>query len=57
MIQVQVSSTATKYTKVVKVFGMTVYRFTETTDPEKQTGKIGFSAFPDQRQYVDEEDD
>ena len=57
MIQVQVSSTATKYTKVVKVFGITVYRLTETTDPEKQTGKIGFSAFPDQRQYVDEEDD
>ena len=57
MIQVQVSSTATKYTKVVKVFGITVFRLTETTDSENANRKIGFSAFPDQRQYVDEEDD
>ena len=57
MIQVQVSSTATKYTKVVKVFGITVFRLTETTDAANANRTIGFSAFPDQRQYVDEEDD
>ena len=43
------------YTKTVKVFGLTVYRMTATGDAE--TNKpIGFSTFPDERQYVDDDD-
>lgn len=43
------------YTKTVKVLGITVYRMTAKGSAE--TNKpIGFSTFPDERQYVDDDD-
>ena len=47
-----------RLTKVVKVFGITIWRrdAVETRDCTKQR-QVGFQQFPDERVYIDDDDE
>ena len=61
MITVQVKEytkgEALIYEKQVMLFGLCVYKRIEQADKQHSEKTIWFSAFPDQLQYVDDEDE
>ena len=53
----EIKEESTKFTlvKTIKVFGVPVFVRTQKTKSKQETRAIGFSQFPDQLQYVDDD--
>ena len=54
--QIKTVKGVSTYTKTIKVLGLTVYYRIETCH-DNEDKPIGFSTFPDQRQYIDDDEE
>ena len=43
-----------KFTRIVKIFGIPVYRYSYVSDVDDSNRTVGFTSMPDQTQWVDD---